>query len=355
MASDVTPTSDRPIKSLTFNDLTVTGGDINFDCFKIQFESIKYEKFETFDFGYYFPVVNAWIMNIFQNMFVDLSFNVEFIETMYHGNKFPVNFCRLLDTMIKSRFSKTVLVNFDPAYNGIQLYHELYTSFSINNFEVLDRLMLLKKFTKNVLEHGSNYKEFNDHVTIMSYYFVNIKDLIPYYTLFNTTAEKIDNIITRSNLSNYSEFENVSHRKLITQIKKFDAIKSYDSEEINYVKANKFNNNNVSNTKNDFRKNVKCYICHKFRHTGPECSKYDPNKDKKRFEPVQYIELPGQSTVYYSETDNGHSNPEEIFLISETPFISDSGSSCHLATDRNLLTNVHPSATTVKGIDNIEC
>ncbi len=90
MSSDVSPTSDRQIRLLTFNDLTVTGGDMNFDCFKTQFESIKNEKFEAFDFGYYFPVVNAWIMNIFQNMFVDSSFNVEFIEKMYHGNKYPV-------------------------------------------------------------------------------------------------------------------------------------------------------------------------------------------------------------------------------------------------------------------------
>ncbi len=103
--------------------------------------------------------------------------------------------------------------------------------------------MLLKKFTKNILEHGSNCKDFNNHVTIMSYYFVNIKEFIPYYTLSNTTAEKIDNIVTRNNLSN-SEFENVSHRKLITQVKKFDSIKPYDSEDINYVKANKFNNIN---------------------------------------------------------------------------------------------------------------
>ncbi len=82
--------------------------------------------------------------------------------------------------------------------------------------------------------------------------------------------------------------------------------------------------------------------CRKFGHTGPNCPKYDPKKDKRNFDDVQYIELPLDTKVYYTEINDGKmDNSDEIFYISETPFILDSGSNCHSVTDQSLLTNVN--------------
>ncbi len=352
----VNPDPPDTTKTFTYQDFVTYGTkDLPYEQFKSFNESINNQSFEKFDKGFYFPIVFAWFEATFASLLTDKNYSNDIIIELNNRGHHPINFSRTIDHMIRVRFTDNVLNDFDSNLTGIQLFTELYNAYSKVNFETLERILLLKHVMKNIITHGSNYKEFNNHVTIMQYYFDHFNSFTPYFAMFNVPPEQIDTVLNRKQLTTYTAFEGSTYRNLIKLTKKLDKIKNIETEQVNYVKFNKSATSNSDNASNDnISKKVRCYICHKLGHTGPQCVKYDPSKDKRRFESVQYVEIPAQSNVWYGLSNETMVNDaEEVFIVQDIPFILDSGSTCHLVNDETLLENILESNTYVKGIDNV--
>ncbi len=339
------PDVSSEIKFFSLNCLIASGNDF-LDLPFITYKSYKESSIvsQKFKHGYFFPVFRNYVYGKLKS-FIDINNRSpeQFDSFMQHladlgtSSGFPVTFCLLIEVMIKEKFSNEILLDFDVETNGIQMYVELLKRFGKSNLPVIERHDIFKLYMNQIAQNGFKFENFDSYTMILKEYLPGFNELLPYIITMGMSKGSLHTLLKELPVvqndwsaiaTPVESFSLTPYKTIIRQIKFLDEINTSPvSDEVNHIKSTKFNNNdNTSNiTSNISRNRIKCYICRKFGHTGIECPKYDPAKDKKRFDLVQYIELPADSKVIYTaEDDNTFEVPAEyIFHVTETPLVSE--------------------------------
>ena len=306
------------------NEIFTQSWDITFETLKSSLAGLDVIKDKKHESLFYWPLFKEWLRAHLSLFIQKEDFSIEEFLTATSSTTYPHYFSTLMSAYIKSQFSTTVLTDYSSEFNGLKLFYAINSDFTtLRNF---DRIKLLKLFLFNLKLAVQNPSKFKSELSMISYYFPEIKKLSAIFCLFCLADGDCARLLRSQNLHGGTPDDN-SRLDALTPTSIIKEIKFLKSEGIITPPDAPSLSSTISD-KNDPEESllimakVRCYNCHKFGHFSRNCPL---KKRNQKSHEIQLVEVPTDAEVIVANPiENADTSEEENYFIEHTSNVSNS-------------------------------